>query len=311
MEGLDAVRLDQPELVAQQFAEEVVVAIPLAFGVERDEEEVRGLELPQKAPGVVPIGDGVAKWGAEAIEDGRLQQEGADLLGLAGQHFGAQVVNDVAVIAGEVLDERVGVGSPSQGERREIEPGHPPFRAISQPYDRLMVESQPVQVVEEEVSLLVREAQLLGIDLDQFAAGTQPGQREWRLGSARQDEREGLGKVLDQEGEALVDLGIGDQVVVVEHEDDLVGQRREFGAEHRENVGDDVDARGQQRGKGASAGRGVLCAQGFDDVCPEPHRIVVVAVEREPGEGPCLVVGRMPIGQQCRLAPAGRCADQR
>jgi hypothetical protein len=58
-----------------------------------------------------------------------------------------------------------------------------------------------------------------------------------------------------------IDLGVGDQVVVVQHQDDRVGQRRELGNEHRQAVGDDVDAGGQQRGQEASAAHEVLCSQ--------------------------------------------------
>ena len=45
----------------EQLAEEVVVAIPLAVGVERDEEAVLTLELPEPDGGVRPVEHGVAQ----------------------------------------------------------------------------------------------------------------------------------------------------------------------------------------------------------------------------------------------------------
>jgi hypothetical protein len=50
-----------------------------------------------------------------------------------------------------------------------------------------MVEPKPVQLVEEKVRLLLRKAQLLGIDLDQITTGAHPGERQGRLRAAGQD----------------------------------------------------------------------------------------------------------------------------
>src|SRR5262245_20433826 len=64
------IRLGGVQLVAEELAEEMVVAVPLASGVERNEKEVRAgdaIECPRRRRAA---GDGVAKRAAEAIEDG-------------------------------------------------------------------------------------------------------------------------------------------------------------------------------------------------------------------------------------------------
>jgi hypothetical protein len=59
--------------MAEELAKEVVIAIPLPLRVERNEEEIRGLELPQNPSRVMPLGNRIAERGAEAIEDGGLE----------------------------------------------------------------------------------------------------------------------------------------------------------------------------------------------------------------------------------------------
>ena len=169
----------------------------------------------------------------------------------------------------------------------------------------------PCRSLRKRLGLLLGEAKLLCVDLGQLATGAEAGERERRLGTAREHKLEGLGKVLEKERETLVDLRIPDQVVVVEHEHDRVRQRRELVAERGEYVVDDADPRGPQHGKRDLAGARVERAKRVDEVGPEPDRVVVAAVERDPGERPCLALERVPIGEQRRLPPPGGRADQR
>ena len=48
----------------------------------------------------------------------------------------------------------------------------------------------------------------------------------------------------------------------------------------------------------------------MDDVGPEPDRVAVAAIERDPGERPRLTLERVPIGEERRLPPPGGGADQ-
>src|ERR687898_3266409 len=103
----------------------MVVGVPLALCVEGDEEEVRTLELVQHAHRARSVGEGVAEGGAKALEHGGMEQETPHLFGEACQDLRAQVVDDMAVVAGERLDEIVRVCPAANGERRKVETGRP------------------------------------------------------------------------------------------------------------------------------------------------------------------------------------------
>src|SRR5674476_194032 len=70
-------------LRTQHVRKEMVVAILLAAVIERDQEEVSPIQSLQHCPAAVLAGDGIAQWAAEPVQDRGLQQEAADLFGLA------------------------------------------------------------------------------------------------------------------------------------------------------------------------------------------------------------------------------------
>ena len=113
----------------EHVGEEVVVAVPVAPVIQRDEEEVAALQGRQPRAAARLAGDGVAQRAAQPVQDGGVQQEAAHRRGLALQHLLDQVVHDVAVIPGERPDEPGRVGAPLQRERRQLEPRDPAFRA--------------------------------------------------------------------------------------------------------------------------------------------------------------------------------------
>jgi hypothetical protein len=93
------------EVGAQDIGEEAVVAVPLASVVERDYEEVGSIEPLQDGLAGTVSGDGVAERPAELVEDARAQEEASDRLGLAGEYLLHEVIDDIAVVAGEPGDE--------------------------------------------------------------------------------------------------------------------------------------------------------------------------------------------------------------
>ena len=95
-----------------------MVAIPLAAVIQRDQEQVSALQRRQLGLATVLAGDGIAQRAAQPVQDGGLQEEVLDMLGLALQDLLGQEVDDVPVIAGEAVDERGGVLSPLHRERR-------------------------------------------------------------------------------------------------------------------------------------------------------------------------------------------------
>ena len=92
--------VDQPG--AEHVGEQVVIAVPVAAVVERDEEQVRPIELLERRPPAGSAGDRVAERAGQPVEHRGLQQERSDLFGLAVEHLLDEVVDDEAVVAGEV-----------------------------------------------------------------------------------------------------------------------------------------------------------------------------------------------------------------
>ena len=115
--------VEQPRL--QHVGEELVVAIPPAAVIERDQEQVPPIQRLQHGLAATLPGDGIAQRTAQPTQDRGLQQEGLDTFGLTLQHLLAQVVDDVTIIAREAGDEAGDVVSPLHRQRRQLERGDP------------------------------------------------------------------------------------------------------------------------------------------------------------------------------------------
>jgi hypothetical protein len=86
----------RPEYLGKQG----VIAVPLPFVVQGHGEQVRSLDLLQHLGSGRQIGilqQGIAQRATQTIQDGRLQQEGLEGLGLALQDFVGQIVQDKVV----------------------------------------------------------------------------------------------------------------------------------------------------------------------------------------------------------------------
>jgi hypothetical protein len=155
-------RLGHPQLVLEQLAEQVVVAVPGTLIVQRDQEEVGALQ-PVEDPGRVPaLGDGVAQWRRQSLQDRRAPQERLDLGRLGMQQLGPQIVDDVPARAGEGRHAGARIRVVLEGERRQLQPGGPALGALVQPDQVGPLQLHTSPVVEERRRLLVGEAQVGG-----------------------------------------------------------------------------------------------------------------------------------------------------
>lgn len=144
---MDAVRLLVQQMRSQHVSEKMLVAIPLAAVVELDKEQVPPIESLQHGLAAVLAGHGIAERAAQPAEDGGLQQEAADIVGLALQDLFDHVVDDVPVIPGKARDKACDVGAALHRERRQLERGDPPFRAPLQRCDVLRRQYQSHHLV--------------------------------------------------------------------------------------------------------------------------------------------------------------------
>ena len=65
----------------------MVVAIPPATVIQRDQEQVSSLQRLQHGLAAPLPGDRIAQWAAQPLQDGGLLQELLDMLGLALEHL--------------------------------------------------------------------------------------------------------------------------------------------------------------------------------------------------------------------------------
>jgi hypothetical protein len=175
------VRIAVAELVLEKLGEERVIAIPLALVVERVEKEIRSLDPVEHSARSGCLSHVVAERAAEAFEDRGLEQETLDGRFLALEHLRAEVVDDLAVVARECLDERMAVAAAPQRQRREIETGGPPFGPLLQAGDVASFELEAEGVVQERESLLLAEPKLLGSELVDLAARAETGHTDGRV----------------------------------------------------------------------------------------------------------------------------------
>src|SRR5918999_2811935 len=117
MEGPRSVGIPCDGLLLEDVREEMMVAIPLAPVVESDDEQVPSLEVLQQRLRSRLTHDRVAQRAAHAIENRGSQQEAPDVWRLGLQHLFDQVIGDVAVVAGEAIDESTNVVAPLDCKR--------------------------------------------------------------------------------------------------------------------------------------------------------------------------------------------------
>ena len=181
----------------QHVGKEVVVAIPPTPAIQRNQEQVRSLELlqhgfPRPSPRIL-AGDGVTQRTAQPVQDGGLLQESADALGLTLQDLFDQVVDNVAVVSGEASDEVGDVWPPLHRKGRQLERGNPAFGALLERCDGSGRQIETHRIVEVCRRLVRREPQLGSTDFDQVATGTQARQRQRRIGPAGDDQMQPRG----------------------------------------------------------------------------------------------------------------------
>ena len=194
------------------------------------------------------------------------------------QHLPDQVVDDVAVVAGEAGDEAGNVVSSLHRERRQLERGDPSFGASLQSGDVGGRQLQSHHVVEIGRGLVEREAQIGGPDLDEVAARSKARQRQRRVGPTGDHQPDLRREVLHQVGHPVLDLGLLDDVVVVEHHHDRVGDGGEV-VEQRHNERFRRRLRRRQQRQRAFPDPGRRRPQRGDEVRPEQRWVVVALVE--------------------------------
>jgi hypothetical protein len=183
---------------AQHVGEQMVVTPSAAFGVPRQQEQIRSLNRLQKPLTPAAAEYRIAQRPGQPFQHRCLQQERAQLLGLAVEHLLGQVVKDVAVTAGELGDEPAESVRPRSASAANCSPATQP--SVRSPSATAAVSGSVSPAAAQQLGGLVDgEAQRGRGDLGQLPAHPHPGQRQRRVGSAGHHQPQRRRQVLEQE----------------------------------------------------------------------------------------------------------------
>ena len=76
--------------------------------------------MRSESAAVLAVGNGITQRAAQSVEDGRLQQEGTDVVGLPLEYLLDQIVDDVPVVSGEGSNEPGRILAPPHRECGEL-----------------------------------------------------------------------------------------------------------------------------------------------------------------------------------------------
>ncbi len=292
------------QLCLQHLPEEVVVTEPFPAVVERDDQQVVRLERLQNARGIVPLEHGVTQRTAHAVEDRGPRQELELARAPGGRGARPEVIGDEPVVAAERREPRLAVGS-VESERREVDPCGPALGALVQRGRLRLAEVEPRRR-EELVSLGVAQRERRRSELEQLAVRPELREPEARLRAPGQHELRSGGHVEEKGRESVQAVGIVDLVDVVQHEHDRLTPSGERLAEPREAACPQGVARCIEPLEHLGRDRAVA-VQGLGDVRHQEDRIVVAAVEGNPGELTSVMC--RPLTERSGLAVAWRGDD--
>ena len=128
----EQLRVAPLELRTEEISEQVVVAIPLALIIERDDEGIRTREVLKRASRVRCAEHRIAQRRCHVIEDRRPEQETLEMVRLALEHLFQEVVGDLLLIAGQSGSPRGAIGTATQRQRGQGNRGGPSLRPLPQ-----------------------------------------------------------------------------------------------------------------------------------------------------------------------------------
>ena len=130
-----AMRFPRAQFEAQEVGEQVVVPEATPASVERDQEQLSPMQIPEELGAVVASGHVVAHVAVELIEHRRRRREDRTSAGFARQHLVDEQLGDALIGTVEAGDEHLWVDAIGQGESGKTEPGSPAFGPSHQGVD--------------------------------------------------------------------------------------------------------------------------------------------------------------------------------
>ena len=105
VQGRYLIRLLRHQVHTKNIGKKMVIAVPVALVIQRNDKEVASLQGFQSRVAFLFTGDGITQRAIQPIENGGLEQESADRFGLTLQNLFDQIVHDVPVVSSEFSNE--------------------------------------------------------------------------------------------------------------------------------------------------------------------------------------------------------------
>ena len=209
-------RLPAEQLLGEHLPQQVVVAVPLAPAVERDDEQVAALELLQHPARPRALDGGVAKVSAQACEDGGPGEEGQLRPGELLEHLFAQVALDVAVVPGGATGDR----APRVGLDRQcgdVEGDGPPLGAVEQVAEGAGVRGGP-RTAQQLPGLVRGHREVTHAEFQDVPLQAQAGQGQGQGEPRGHGDLPTRGQSQGDLGQHVVALAVRDRLDVVENQ---------------------------------------------------------------------------------------------
>ena len=279
-----------------------------ASSLQPADEQVGALEPGQHGRRIGALQHGVAELGGESAQNRRPLQERASLVVERRQHLLAQVLGHEALVPSESGYGPARVVDVPKPEPCEDERGGPALSVLDKQFDLLRPEPDPPSLDEQFVRLRGGECQLVRAQFHECVSSTQPRQPERGIRPRDDDQARSRRQMPEREVDRGKTLPIRRRLKVVEHES-------QPGAVRGDRIHQLVDGMFDGAPRHAQALQRTPPKplpdpiDGSRDVRPQPNRIVVTLIDRDPREG--VLPALAPGAHRGRLAVARRRRDER
>ncbi len=300
----DRRRRDAPQFEAQQIGEQVVVAEPRTGGVERGDERVLVFEPLEDRLGPDGAGEHIGERAADARKNRRAQEQVAHLRRLSLQHLGEEVARHGPLAARELGHKALRVRVRGQRDRRQAQTGRPSLGAFLQRVEP-GIRQRDSAGAQQGAGFVEREAQVGPAQFGQLAREPQAVQAERRLLACREHDPQPCRQPPEQHLQPLERVAGVKLVQVVDHQRERLLEPLELRQESLQHHRACELRRRADPLDDLIAGR---IGDRADHVKPEPLRITLAALDRDPGDGRVRLRG--PRAQQNALPASGRGTDE-
>ena len=259
--------------------------------------------------GIIPH-DRHTQRGAELLEQRHPFEQLLHERRLSAEDFLHQVATHRAVRGvAQPFQERRRVRGAAQRERGQSQHRNPAIRPFFERYGGLVCHLLAQHAREKGFRLPQRKAQVGSAQFVQMPPSAPVGKQQWWIGSADEHQVQLERQMLDEQVEQGMHLARVNEVIVIEHQDDIVRHISELIDEQGGQAIGWWEVRCFEQAGGGPERIGKDGSQGSGKCVHEEAQLIVVFVKGEPGG--VAVTRLQPLDQQSGLAKPGRRGNQR